>query len=209
MLRYYLIGIPLFFFAVLYYNRNRLTESWTKAAIGILYAGYRLDTWFFEMVDMIHKLFLTSLLGFFPLYMQLPCGMVYAWLYLIIVLRTNPYIREDDDKLALLAQTEIILLLMAGYIFYFSPITAIGSYDDWLFSIILILLAVVFFCAILYLAWAVGSRWYRHYKESKDPTRQAEMEQAAEAERVKRNSLLAQRQEAFFARHKQKDVIFI
>ena len=28
----------------------------------------------------------------------------------------------------------------------------------------------------------MGSRWYRHYKESKDPTLQAEMEQAAEAE---------------------------
>lgn len=50
-------------------------------------------------------------------------GMVAAFLYLCIILRVNPYLREDDDRLHKLAQVELILFLLAGNIFFNDPIT--------------------------------------------------------------------------------------
>lgn len=83
-------------------------------------AGYRHDVWWFEMVDLFHKLTLTSLLGacapardlmvtlcphicrppppasagFFPPSMQLPAGMVVAGVFIMTLLRVHPYIRQ-------------------------------------------------------------------------------------------------------------------
>lgn len=65
----------------------------TKATIGFLYGGYRLSVWWFEMIDLIQKLLLTSVLAFFPSDSQLAVGMVIAVLFLIALLNTNPYIR--------------------------------------------------------------------------------------------------------------------
>ncbi len=81
----YPIGVPLFFWSVMWNRRNRLQTDAVRAQIGILYAGaslplhaqglptaaadctarpgYRHDLWWFEMVDLFHKLALTSLMG--------------------------------------------------------------------------------------------------------------------------------------------------
>ena len=122
----YPIGIPLFFFMLLAVNRHRLREDRVKAQLGFLYEGYRWEVWWWEIVDCFHKLFLTSVIAFFPRESQLPVGMCAATLYLVLLLRVNPYQRHSDDRLHLLAQNEIALLLMAGNIFYFQPLD--GAY---------------------------------------------------------------------------------
>jgi hypothetical protein len=66
---------------------------------------------------MAHKLLLTSALPTFPRASQVPIGMFVAWLYMQIILSLNPYIRPEDDRLLLYAQTAIIMLLLGGYVF--------------------------------------------------------------------------------------------
>ena len=54
---------------------------------------------FFELLDMANKLFLSSLLFLFPTEMQLPAGMIWAGLFLVVLLLLKPYVRRNDGEL--------------------------------------------------------------------------------------------------------------
>jgi hypothetical protein len=99
------------------------------------------DRWF-ELVDMMHKLILTSILPFFPAGVQMPLGMGVVFGYAILILITQPYFRKSDDRLHLCAQTEIFLLMMAGFIFYNGDALDLAS--DAVLSIFLIIVIAVF-----------------------------------------------------------------
>ena len=60
---------------MLYRYRLRLDEPGIRAQLGFLYDGYFRDVWFFEMLDMLHKLCLTSLVVFLPYSGQMPFAM--------------------------------------------------------------------------------------------------------------------------------------
>jgi hypothetical protein len=47
----YPVGIPVFFFALLKVNQKDLKEPRIKSQLGFLYAGYRLEVWWWEIVD--------------------------------------------------------------------------------------------------------------------------------------------------------------
>ena len=68
--------------------------------IAFLSVGYAKNMWWFELVDMGHKLMLTSILAFFPSAYQMPVGMMTAILYAIVILLRKPYFRKGDDRLA-------------------------------------------------------------------------------------------------------------
>jgi hypothetical protein len=95
----YPIGIPIFFFALLWRHRHDLRTTATQADFGFLYEAYTSQTWWFELVDMANKLILTSLLLFLPLDWQMPTGMIVITLYIIAVLLLQPYVRNGDDQL--------------------------------------------------------------------------------------------------------------
>jgi len=112
----YPVGIPLFFFAILRLYRNKLQEPGTIFAFGFLYKAFNENMWFFEMVDMFFKIMLTSVIAFLPDTWQLPFGMAVTVCYMSMILMRSPYIRAQDDRMHLFALTEIVLLLMCGYI---------------------------------------------------------------------------------------------
>lgn len=203
----YPLGIPAFFFYLLWSNRTKLHDDRIKAKIGILYAGYRLSAWWFEMIDLMHKLFLTSIIAFFPVGGQLPLGMCIACFYLIVILRTNPYLRADDDKLHLLAQTEIFLLFFAGWIFYDDPLSASDDTNDWLLSFLLIFVVCILFVVFLYYAFKVIRHWYRNRKKE---SAKEKPEDEEVFEHSRRHSLmLREREEAFFANQKPSEYIHV
>lgn len=186
----YPIGIPTFFYALLRINRDHLGDDRVKAQLGFLYAGYRDATWFWEIADSAHKLFLTSLLAFFPQPSQLPLGMAIAIVYLSSLLVVNPYIRSEDDRLHLLAQTEIFLLLLAGYVVYHQPSAELTDKEDLALSVVLLAMTFLFFAAFLYLGGRflrrVFMRWWNGRKEARrkaaeDERKMEEMEMAAAA----------------------------
>jgi len=115
----YPVGVPLFFFVMIlrYYLQNRLENNGVRTEVGLLYDGYERKYCFFEMLDMAHKLILTSLLALFPYEWQMPFGMFAAALYMAAIMFGKPFIRKADDRLQVLAQAELMLYLLAGHIF--------------------------------------------------------------------------------------------
>jgi len=152
MVLVYPVGIPLTLLAVLLKYRKRLSDRWVAIAIGFLYQAYDENHWFFELVDMMHKLFLCSLLAFIPVNAAMCVGMVVACMYAITIMWRMPYIRHYDDRIHLLVQTELILFFLAGYIFRVVGAFDVGSAFDVLTSIVLILLALA--VALLFVAHA-------------------------------------------------------
>jgi hypothetical protein len=96
MLVIYPIGIPLIFGIVLYANRKSLMNPGVRMQLGFLYEAYNLDVWWFELIDMAHKLAMTSLLKFVSIAYQMPTGMVVVTIYIIIILLGQPYLRKGN-----------------------------------------------------------------------------------------------------------------
>jgi len=136
--------------------RHRLHSSGIRAEVGLLYDAYETHVWWFEMVDMLHKLFITSLIGFFPFAAQLDIAMAVVTLYLIVILKFRPYVRSGDDELHMLAQVELMLLLMAGNVF--NTITGVSDAMDLFLSIVLIIGFIGFFFVCLVTVMVVGWR---------------------------------------------------
>lgn len=121
----YPIGITASFFYCLYSHQGRMDQPGVMAQVGFLYSGYHFkENWWFELVDMIHKLFVTSCVTFFPRDFQVYVAQLAMCLYLSFILWRSPYIRKGDDRLHVWAQVELILFLAAGNTYVYSPPSA-------------------------------------------------------------------------------------
>jgi len=128
--------------------------------LGLLYYGYFPDLWWFELVDMLHKLTQVALIDFFPTpATQLGAGMVVAATYLMIILVLRPYTRASDDRLHIFALNTLMLLFLSAYVFRldrkWDPVV------DVLLSIVFILLTALFLGFLLYqIILAAGKKLY-------------------------------------------------
>jgi hypothetical protein len=184
----YPIGIPFFFWKQLYANRNRLHRPDVKARLGFLYAGYQYDYWYFELVDMAHKLLLSAGLAFLPVEIQLPGGMVVACLYMMILLYCKPYARQSDDSLHQLVQCELIIFLMVGWTIYNMPSAELSDRDDAAMGVLLIGVCALLIATFLFLSWHVLRLIYRDLMEVR-----AEQKRVEEIEEMEMRSLHASR----------------
>ena len=142
MIIVYPIGIPIAMFIVLYKHRSKMLQPITRLQFGFLYDGFARHAWWFELVDMTHKLFLTSALAFLPKDSQIPIAMFVCITYLIVILISSPYFRKGDDRLHLFAQVEIFLLTLGCYIFYRGE--PLDEKNDILISTFLIIVILSF-----------------------------------------------------------------
>ena len=156
----YPIGIPVFFFVLLRTNRHMLRDKRIEAQLGFLYAGYTGQCWWFELVDTAHKLFVTSILAFFPSVAQLALGMSAVTLYTMALLYLNPYLRCSDDLFHVLCQCEILLIILVGYVFQSKASGyAYSSSDDISISFALITITLFVFVGFLYQVLVIGGSW--------------------------------------------------
>jgi hypothetical protein len=156
----YPIMIPMFFCGMLFRYRKRLDQSGVRAELGFLYDGYERSFYLFELVDMVHKLCITSLIAFIPSDWQLRAAMILVTLYLIVILFGKPYIRKGDDILHCFVQVEVLLLLMAGYVF--TTLSGPDSLMDGLLSVVLIVAVLALFLYFLLSAANVFWKWLKH-----------------------------------------------
>lgn len=63
---------------------------------------------------MANKLILTSVLSFIPRDALMPVGMVFALIYTIIILLSQPYARQLDERMHLIAYIEVTLFFLTG-----------------------------------------------------------------------------------------------
>ncbi len=184
----YPIGIPVFFFVLLRYNRKKLATPDVKAQLGFLYAGYKESIWWWEIVDSLHKLFLVAVLAFFPTTVQLPIAMAVVILYMISLLLINPYQDPSDDRLHQIAQTEIYLVILAGYLFESFGTRKLDTLEDIGLSIVLLFVTFGFVVVFLVFAFvslrsSVGT-WCA--KRDARKQREAAKKEAAQAKEARR-----------------------
>lgn len=100
------------------------------------------------MIDLMHKLALTSLIQFAQSSYVMILGMAIAISYLILILIVKPYTRKSDDRLHLFAQVEIFMFLLVAYSFQ-SQID-LDDYTDTLLSILLVVVTAIFLIFFVY-----------------------------------------------------------
>jgi len=161
----YPVGIPAFFFFMLYryYRQDRLDEPGIRAELGFLYASFDRSLWFFELIDMAHKLFLTSFLQLISLDSQLQVGLAVVTVYMMVLLLVKPYKRKGDDKLHLFVQIEIWLFLYCGFLYY-ENILPSSSAETLLGALLIAICCLIF----LYLFIQIIQVLYKKYREKKE-----------------------------------------
>jgi len=94
------------------------------------------------LTDMANKLFLTSLVMFWPVKAQMPAALCWITCYLILCLLNYPWIRKGDDRLHLYCQNNVYLVILAGYVL--SSLDQQDGYgdDDLAMSVVLIILTI-------------------------------------------------------------------
>jgi len=162
MIIIYPIGIPVFFFFMLFRYRDRLSEVGVRAQLGFLYDAYPRYMWWFEMADMSHKLLVTSVIAFIqPYSAQLPVAMLIVLSYLLAILIGKPYLRKSDDRLHLVAQLEILLFLVAGNITVHNPISPTAKFGRVMSAILIAMLFIL-------IGYFVNQGFFAFSKRQKD-----------------------------------------
>eukprot|EP00475_Leptophrys_vorax_P014724 TRINITY_DN20_c0_g1_i2.p1 TRINITY_DN20_c0_g1~~TRINITY_DN20_c0_g1_i2.p1 ORF type:complete len:520 (-),score=151.83 TRINITY_DN20_c0_g1_i2:130-1689(-) len=113
----YPIGILYLFTMILYENKDRLNTPECLIQFGFLYGDYNRDVWWFELIDMTHKLFMTSVLALFPSDIVLQVGLVVLILHAVGIMMMNPYARKGDDRLHLFVQVILFNMFLCGYVY--------------------------------------------------------------------------------------------
>jgi len=83
-----------------------------------------------------------------------------------VILIAKPYLRKSDDRLHLIAQTEILLYLIAGHVFAHSPVLPGGTFDNFM-SFVLIVMMLTFLAFVLLQGLQAAKKLYHDRKYRK------------------------------------------
>ena len=184
----YPVGIPLFFLFLLRTNRHALADKRIVAQLGFLYAGYTSRCWWFELVDCVHKLLVTSVMAFLPRAAQLSVSMAVVTIYLAVLLLMNPYLRRSDDIFHIICQVEILLVLQVAYVFASAPAGQPFSHtDDVVISVALIGITVLVIVGFAFQLVRIIHGWamieWDKYQAKKQKSEAKQAAAAAKAQR--------------------------
>jgi hypothetical protein len=119
---FYVLGIPLVIFIVLYRNRKRIQQNpddkELKALYGSLYSQYEPRYWYFEIVQMLRKMVLTGVLVLVVdgSSTQVAFGMLVCFSYLVLFINLVPFVNDADDRLEQVTTVQLFLVLLVGLI---------------------------------------------------------------------------------------------
>jgi len=137
----------------MYKKRKMLDDPGLKIQLGFLYEAYNLQNWYWEVIDMAHKLTMTSLIAFLPISAQMPLGMFVVITYLWALQLTQPYLRRDDDMMHMFVQVELYLIVLAGYILTSLGTVTLDYTTDVVLSGVMITMTIGLLLAFLLLAF--------------------------------------------------------
>jgi len=157
----YPIGIPCALFFLLWKQHLR---GFVSRGYEFLYAAYHIEMWWFELVDMVIKLFITSMVAFFVGWFQLPGGMIAVAVYMLLVLLFHPHIRRIDDRLQMLSLTEIWLFLLVGYTSRFDELKPGSSLDVTLSALLISVVTIVFLLLIYHIILTARNKYTQYLR---------------------------------------------
>jgi len=161
----YPIGIPLCFAFVLFRNQHRLLLPKIRSQFGFLYDAYEIAFWWFEILDMVYKLIMTSIIAFLPVYLQSPAALIVVLGYLDAILVARPYIRKGDDRLSLYCVVLTLLLVLVAFVLQaeHGGLDAIG---DALLSVVLIgVICVLILFFVVQITSVARKIWLKRARE--------------------------------------------
>ena len=125
----YVVGIPVFFGAMLFSFRHRLSSPRAAGSIGYLYKKYEAEWFYWDVVVMVRKALLVSILPFAsPATIQSALAVL---LYLFALLGqafARPYLNTDHDRM------DSMMLFITFIIFFVALLSQTGELDlgqDW------------------------------------------------------------------------------
>jgi len=165
----YPIMIPVTFFFILWrsYKNDSLHKPKMRLQIGMLYDAYTDTCWWFDLCDLSNKLFLTSLLVFFG-ENQMVAGMAWITGYTILLLVKQPYLRKGDDRLHLLCNCELYMLMLISHVIKSNQITIFEETEDVLLSMLLIFLTCAFLIYfVMQLVLVIRKMWRQRKRDQR------------------------------------------
>jgi len=99
----YILGIPLFYFVILFRNQHRFHLEEVHDQIGFLYDQYETEDgkWIYEIVELFRKLILTGTIIFFmpDSISQIAIALLFSGFFLCVHLCMQAFASDDDDFL--------------------------------------------------------------------------------------------------------------
>jgi hypothetical protein len=162
----YPFGFLGFVAAILFYKRHELQKPENLVQFGFLYAAYAHDRWWFELLDMLHRMVMTSLIALIPQDFALISIMLILITHGVIILVTNPYQRKGDDRLHLLVQSLLFVMVLAGYV-YVNVIEVEESFDAALGGLFIFLTITLMAFVVLQVGLILRKYWTAFKKRRK------------------------------------------
>ena len=105
--------------------------------VAFLFSDYSHHAWYWEVVDAVEKLFLTSLIAFIVprTVVQIVAALLFSFAMLLITMHVRPYKRESVNHLAVLSRVNIVLFLLTGLLLDINPL---GFSDNHVASSVII-----------------------------------------------------------------------
>ncbi|GMH55830.1 hypothetical protein TL16_g02001 [Triparma laevis f. inornata] len=189
MMLVYPLGTTLFYFFVLWFKREALKsperdENEDLHSFTFLWDAYTPEMWYFEVLENVRRLSLSGILVFIAPKSkeQIAVGMLVSLLSVSVYSRARPYIKEEDNSLAITSQWSIFFTFFSSLLCKFNRLevlalegginvdegaTVMGETNDGLMGVLLIivnLLGVILFVLqlLLRLSKKISKLKHRH-----------------------------------------------
>ncbi|EQC29080.1 hypothetical protein SDRG_13240 [Saprolegnia diclina VS20] len=99
-----------------YMMKRNLRNPSVVAGVGFIYHAYKDEFWFFEIVDLVRKLFMNGVIVFVGQgsITQVVVGLIIIFIYMSILLAVQPYKEGSNNAVAAMAQMQLFVTLFAG-----------------------------------------------------------------------------------------------
>jgi hypothetical protein len=172
----YVLGIPSYTYFVLRKNKNKLKQEDTCELYGQLYMQYEEKYWYWEIIEMLRKVFLCG--GLLTVAagtsFQIIVAILVQFFYILTISRLMPYKHFHDDVVQLIGSISLFLTLMAGLmlkVLEHNPKESINVIEQENLSILLIAINSTIFFAFafaLFLGTSYGKKLiYKQLKKTK------------------------------------------
>ena len=136
-------------FGVLYKNRRHLFDKTSKeyervtASLGGLYLQYEEKYWWFEMVVIIQKMFMTGAMCVIApgSSLQLLIALLVTLMYMLLVLKTAPYEEDSEDYSSFMACLTLTITTIGGFALIMDDLNT-PTYESEIVGIVLISITV-------------------------------------------------------------------
>jgi len=161
----YVVGTPLAIFVALWRNRaalhdeNHPRHESVEFQLGSLYSSYEPKFWYFELIILVHKLFMTGVLVIVgdgtPAQPLAAC--VFQLFILLLTLKLAPYSADTDDFSSLISSMSLMLTMMCAF--------SLASSNELLLTTFYCLIVVNFVTFAIEIGIMV-SVWWQERKEN-------------------------------------------